>query len=92
MEELFQLQILTNIWELQLAGFLYLVYIRPIFEYACEVWDNCLVGNSNKLDQLQLRLLIVTGLPIFASSILIYKESGCESLAERKGKNYKNVL
>jgi hypothetical protein len=20
---------------------LYLVYIRPIFEYACEVWDNC---------------------------------------------------
>jgi hypothetical protein len=33
---------------------LYLVYIRPIFEYACEVWDNCGVGNSNKLDYLQL--------------------------------------
>jgi hypothetical protein len=30
---------------------LYLVYIRPIFEYACEVWDNCGVGNSNKLDR-----------------------------------------
>jgi hypothetical protein len=31
---------------------LYLVYIRPIFEYACEVWNNCGVGNSNKLDPL----------------------------------------
>jgi hypothetical protein len=20
---------------------LYLVYIRPLFEYACELWDNC---------------------------------------------------
>ena len=52
---------------------LYLIFIRPIFEYACEVWDNCGVGNSNKLDQLQLveAARIVTGLPIFASSILI---------------------
>ena len=64
---------------------LYLVYIRPIFEYACEVWDNCGVGNSNKLDHLQLEAArIVTGLPIFASSILIYKELGWESLAERR--------
>jgi hypothetical protein len=63
---------------------IYLVYIRPIFEYACEVWDNCRVGNSNKLDHLQLEAAsIVTGLPIFASSILIYKELGWESLAER---------
>jgi hypothetical protein len=22
---------------------LFLIYIRPIFEYACEVWDNCSV-------------------------------------------------
>jgi hypothetical protein len=46
---------------------------RSIFEYGCEVWDNCGVGNSNKLDHLQLEAArIVTGLPIFASSILIY--------------------
>ena len=33
------------------------------------------ITNSNKLDQLQLEAArIVTGLPIFASSILIYKE------------------
>ena len=64
---------------------LYLVYIRPICEYACGVWDDCGVGNSNKLDQLQLEAArIVTGLPIFASSILIYKELGWESLAERR--------
>jgi hypothetical protein len=23
---------------------MYLVYIRPLFEYACEVWDNCGIG------------------------------------------------
>jgi hypothetical protein len=23
---------------------LYLVYIRPLFEYACELWDNCGIG------------------------------------------------
>ena len=75
---------------------LYLVYIRPIFEYACEEWDNCGVGNSNKLDQLQLEAAgIVIGLPIFASSILIYNELGCESLAEkrksRKLQMFKNI-
>jgi hypothetical protein len=32
---------------------------------------------------------IVTGLPIFASSILIYKELGWESLAERRKKRKK---
>ena len=43
------------------------------------------MGNSNKLDQLQLEAArIVTGLPIFASSILIYKELGWESLTERR--------
>jgi hypothetical protein len=36
-----------------------------VFEYACKVWDNCGVGNSNKLDHLQLEAArIVTGLPI----------------------------
>jgi hypothetical protein len=31
-----------------------LVYICPIFEYACEIWDNCGVCYSTKLEQLQL--------------------------------------
>jgi hypothetical protein len=33
---------------------LYLVYIRPIFEYVCEIWDNCGVCYSTKLKKLQL--------------------------------------
>jgi hypothetical protein len=61
------------------------VYVRPICKYACEVWEHCGVGNYNKLDHLQVEVArIVTGLPIFASSILIYKELGWESLKERR--------
>jgi hypothetical protein len=42
---------------------LYLVYIRPIFEYASEIWDNCGVCYSTKLEKLQLDAArIVTGL------------------------------
>jgi hypothetical protein len=33
---------------------LYLVYIRPIFEYVCEIWDNCGLCYSSKLEKLQL--------------------------------------
>jgi hypothetical protein len=46
-----------------------LVYIRLIFEYACEVWDNCGTCHSNKLEKLQLEAArIVTGLPIFTKT------------------------
>jgi hypothetical protein len=45
---------------------LYLVYIRPLLEYACELLDNCGIGNSQKLEHLQLETArIVTGLSIF---------------------------
>jgi hypothetical protein len=48
---------------------LYIVYIRPPFEYACELWDNCGIGHSQKLEQLQLETArIVTGLPIFTKT------------------------
>ena len=64
---------------------LYLVYIRPIFEYASEVWDNCGVVNGNKLEQLQLETpRIITGLPVFTNSELVYKELGWETLADRR--------
>ena len=67
---------------------LYLVFIRPIFEYACEVWDNCGIVNATKLEKLQLEAArIVSGLPIFTelSSIYftelssIYRELGWET-------------
>ena len=54
---------------------LYFVYIRPIFEYASEVWDNCGIGNIDRLEKLQLDAArIVTGLPIFTKIDKIYKE------------------
>ena len=63
---------------------LYLIYIPPIFEYSCEVWDNCGVSNSCKLERLQLEAArIITGLPIFTNTEYIYRETGCERLEER---------
>jgi hypothetical protein len=46
---------------------MYLVYIRPLFEYAWDnVWDNYGIGYSDRLEKLQLDAArIVTGLPIF---------------------------
>ena len=64
---------------------LYLVFIRPLFEYACEVWDNVGVGYCNKLELLQLEAArIVTGLPSFTNTTNIYTETGWEPLAERR--------
>ena len=64
---------------------MYLVYIHPLFEYACEVWDNCGIGYSDKLEKLQLDAArIVTGLPIFTKSEYLYAETGWEILSERR--------
>jgi hypothetical protein len=64
---------------------LYLVYIRPFFEYACELWDNCGIRNSQKLEQLQLEAArIVTGLPIFTKTEILYIETGWELLSVRR--------
>jgi hypothetical protein len=55
---------------------MYLVYIRPLFEYVCEVWDNCGIGYSDKLEQHQLDAArIVTYLPIFTKSEYLYAET-----------------
>ena len=70
---------------------LYLIYIRPIFEYACEVWDNCGVSNSCKLERLQLEAArIITGLPIFTNTEYLYRETGWERLAERRTRKSSN--
>jgi hypothetical protein len=63
------------------------VYIRPLFEYACELWDNCGIGNSQKLEQLQLKdARIVTGLPIFTKTEILYKETDWELLSLRRNR------
>jgi hypothetical protein len=52
---------------------------------ACEVWDNCGVSNSCKLERLQLEeSRIITGLPIFTNTDYLYIETGWERLKERR--------
>ena len=64
---------------------LYLVYIRPIFEYAREIWDNCGVCYSTKLEKLELDAArIVTGLPIFTKTDKLYLETGWTTLSSRR--------
>ena len=53
---------------------LYLVYIRPLFEYACELWDNCGIGNSQKLEQLTGSCQNCYRLTLFLQKLKFYIE------------------
>ena len=67
----------------------YCTYIRPLLEYASEVWDE----ESRRLGQVQLNAArIVTGLPIFASLNSLYYETGWETLAERRKYKKLNLM
>ena len=56
---------------------IYVPYILPLLEYACELWDGCCSRNAAKLDQLQVEAArIITGLPKFASKESLYFETG----------------
>ena len=64
---------------------IYLSFIRPKLEYACEVWDGCYEREIEKLEKIQLEAArIVTGLTKFASRESLYFETGWESLASRR--------
>jgi hypothetical protein len=72
---------------------LYLVYIRPLLEYACELLDNCGIGNSQKLEHLQLETArIVIGLSIFTKPKILYKETGWELLSVRRKRKKLQLL
>jgi hypothetical protein len=65
---------------------MYLIFIRPLLEYAGEVWDNCTLADSERLEKIQLEAArIVTGLTSYASILSIYKETGWTT-------KYKNTL
>ena len=50
---------------------IYLIFIRPILEYASEVWLNCGQFNSNRLEKMQIEAAgIVDGFPCYASIYL----------------------
>ena len=62
-----------------------LTYIRPLLEYASEVWDGCSITDSNRIEKVQLHAArIITGLPIFASLNSLYFETGWKKLDERR--------
>ncbi|KAK3090482.1 hypothetical protein FSP39_012209 [Pinctada imbricata] len=64
---------------------IYTTFIRPTFEYACEVWDNLTVYDSDRLEKFQLEAgRIVTGLPSYSSRAAIYFETGWETLKQRR--------
>ena len=63
---------------------IYSTYIRPILEYACEVWDNCTEQDCYRLELVQLEAArIVTGLTKFTSRESLYFETGWSPPEER---------
>jgi hypothetical protein len=84
-------QVKNTIWDYLQK--IYLVFIRPILEYASEVWDNCGQTNCNRLEKIQREAArIVTGLSIYASFDSIYKETGWETLSTRRKVKKKLLL
>ena len=64
---------------------MYLTFIRPILEYASEVWFNCGQFNSNRLEKVQIEAArIVCGFPCYASIGSIDKETGWGQLKVRR--------
>ena len=71
----------------------YCTYIRPLLEYASEVWDGCNQIDARRLEQVQLNAArIVTGLPIFSSLNSLYYETGWDTLAERRTNKKLNLM
>ena len=64
---------------------IYLTFIRPLFEYASEVWDNLTLADSDRLEKFQLETArIVTGLPSYCSRTALYFETGWDTLKTRR--------
>ncbi len=64
---------------------IYFSFIRPLLEYACEVWDNCGEVNSMRLERVQYEAArIVSGLTSYANIDSLLKEMGWETLKDRR--------
>jgi hypothetical protein len=67
---------------------IYFLYIRPILEYADIVWHNCTKQEQQELESVQLEAIrIVTGATKLTSHAQLYKESGWDTLVERRKKH-----
>ena len=71
----------------------YCTYIRPLSEYAGEVWDGCNQIDVRRLEQVLFNAArIVSGLPIFSSLKSLYYETGWDTLAERRTNKKLNLM
>jgi hypothetical protein len=62
----------------------YLTFIRPILEYASEVWFNCGQFNSNRLEKVQTEAArIVCGFPIYYHMKSVRIFSHFENISDR---------
>jgi len=72
---------------------IYFTKIRPLLEYACELWDCCTILDLNEIEQIQHEAArIVTGLPTFASIESLYFETGWEPLYSRRHSRKLNLF
>ena len=68
---------------------MYIVFIRPILEYADVIWDNCTLYDKQKLEQIQLEAArtITIGATKLISINNLHKETGWDTLQERRRKH-----
>ena len=67
---------------------LYFSFIRPTFEYANIIWDNCPDYYKNKLEQINIEAgRIITGATKLVSIRNLYMETGWETLEQRREKS-----
>ena len=64
---------------------MYITFIRPLLEYASNVWHGCSSADTDRIEKLQLEAArIVTGLTVLASKESLYFETGWEPLSTRR--------
>ena len=67
---------------------IYISFVRPTLEYANIVWDNCTQYETNAIERIQIEAArIVTGATRLVSLDMLSKETGWESLRDRRYKH-----
>ena len=67
---------------------IYISFVRPTLEYANIVWDNCTQYETNAIERIQIEAArIVTGATRLVSLDILSKETGWESLRDRRYKH-----
>jgi hypothetical protein len=79
-KQIFVLRKLKFILNMNSLNKIYVTYILPLLEYACELWDGCCSRDADKLEQLQ-----------FEASRIIYI-LGCQNLQARNRYTLKPVV